>query len=359
MGRQMKVQTFYEPGVMRLEVHDIPKIADNEVLVKVKAVGICGSDISYYYGHSPLGTPNGKGPLCLGHEISGVVVEVGKIPAAMQLFKEDDRVTVNPVQQCNACDACMRGEFNCCPHAETIGVNVNGGFAEYVKVRYTHVYKIPESISFEQGAIAEPLACATYGIKRLNIQLGQTVVIFGPGTIGLMMTQLAKVSGAGKVILIGRRDYPLSVGVELGADIVINTKDEKSPNYTADLVQKIKDITDGALAPRSIVATSNMTALQDALRVTGSASTVVYFGLPGNEDVLKIPVLEAIYLDRTIKFSWLAPLVWDNVFKVLANKRVDLDKIITHKFSLEDTENGIKFMKESRDDKIKGVVVLD
>ena len=98
--------------VMKLEEHDIPQIADNEVLIKVKAVGICGSDISYYYGHSPLDTPNGKGPMYLGHEASGVVAEVGSIPRSLGLFKEGDRVALNPVQQCNACPACMRGEFN-------------------------------------------------------------------------------------------------------------------------------------------------------------------------------------------------------------------------------------------------------
>ena len=95
----MKVQNFYEPMVMKLEEHDIPQIADNEVLIKVKAVGICGSDISYYYGHSPLDTPNGKGPMYLGHEASGVVAEVGSIPRSLGLFKEGDRVALNPVQQ--------------------------------------------------------------------------------------------------------------------------------------------------------------------------------------------------------------------------------------------------------------------
>ncbi|MCI8993577.1 MAG: alcohol dehydrogenase catalytic domain-containing protein [Eubacterium sp.] len=357
MKGKMKVQNFYEPFEMKYEEHDIPEIADNEVLIKVMATSICGSDVSYYYGHSPLGTPSGKGPLYLGHEISGVVAEVGTIPAAAGLFAEGDRVAVNPVQQCNACESCMRGEFNVCEHSEVIGVSCNGGFAEYVKVKYTHVYKIPDEISFEQGALSEPLACATYGIKRLDIQLGQDVVIFGPGPIGLMMVQLAKASGAGRVLLFGRRDYPLETGKKVGADFIINTADKNSPYYNPDPVAATIEKF-GKLAPRCIVPTSNMEALQNALKVTGAASTVVYFGLPGETDKLEIPMLEAINMDRTIKCAWLAPGVWDNVFHAIASGQVDLDPIITHRFTLEECEDGIKFMKESKENKIKGVVLI-
>ncbi|NDV81594.1 zinc-binding dehydrogenase [Bacteroides sp. 51] len=357
MEGKMKVQNFYEPQVMKYEEHDIPSLADNEVLIKVMACAICGSDISYYYGHSPLGTKDGKGPLYLGHEMSGVIVEVGKIAKDANLFQEGNRVAVNPVQQCNACPACMRGEFNVCENVETIGVNVNGGFAEYVKVKYTHAYKIPDTVSFEHGALAEPLACGTYGVKRLDIRLGQDVVILGPGPIGLMMVQLAKASGAGRVVLVGTRDYPLGVGKKVGADFLINTKDSTSPYYASDVVVAVKEKL-GKLAPRCIVPTSNMEALQNALKVTGPASTIVYFGLPGAEDNLSINMLEAITNDRTIKCAWLAPLVWDNVFNAIASGQVDLKPIITHTFSLADAENGIRFMKESKENKVKGVILI-
>ncbi len=359
MKGKMKVQNFYEPLKMAYEEHDIPQIADNEVLIRVKAVGICGSDVSYYYGHSPLDTPNGKGPLYLGHEASGVVAEVGSIADKMGLFKVGDRVAVNPVQQCNACPACMRGEFNSCTHLEVIGVSVNGCFAEYVKVKYTHVYKIPDEVTFEDGALAEPLACATHGVKLLDIDLGQTVVVFGTGTIGLMQLQLCKAAGAGKVIMVGIEDFGLGTALKLGAHAVINSLDKKSPYYSADVPAKIMELNGGDKAPRAIVATSAMPALQQALTVTGAHSTVVYFGLPGPEDELKVPVLEAIQSSRKLLFSWLAPLVWDNVFHVIASGQVRLKPLITHKFSLKDAESGIKFMKESTEDKIKGVVLID
>lgn len=359
MAEKMMVQTFYEPNVMKYEERDIPKISGNEVLVKVKAVGICGSDISYYYGHSPVDTPDGKGPLILGHEASGVIAEVGSIPEKLGLFKKGDRVAINPVQQCNACEACMRGEFNVCSHVETIGVSVDGCFAEYVKVKYTHAYKIPDDVSFESAALAEPLACAVHAIQRLDIQLGQTVVTYGTGGIGLMQVQLAKAAGAGKVIAVGRKDYGLEKALECGATCVINNTDERSKYYAEDVAEKVCELNGGKPAQRSIVATSNMDALQDALKVTGACSTIVYFGLPGPEDMLKVPVLNAIQSERTLKFSWLAPLCWDNVFAVMASGQVNLAPVITSRFSLKDAETGIKYMKESSDNKVKGVIILD
>jgi len=238
-----------------------------------------------------------------------------------------------------------------------LGVSVNGGFAEYCKVNYTHVYKLPDGVNYVDAALSEPLACGAYAVMQADIQLGQTVVVFGPGGIGLMMAQLAKSVGAGKVILVGRRDYPLEVGLKLGVDHAINSADKSSPYYAKDLAAKVTELA-GDLAERCLVATSGMDALQSALDVTGNRSTTVYFGLPGPEDELKVNVLEAINKDRIIKFSWLAPSTWDTVLKSIAASKVRLDDIVTHKFSLEDVVKGIDFMKNSKEDKIKGVVVV-
>jgi len=359
MEGKMRAQVYYEPEVMKMEMIDIPRISDNEVLVRVKAVGICGSDMSYYYGHSPLGTPDGKGPLVLGHEFSGEVVEVGKIPASMKLFKEGDRVIANPVQQCNSCDMCSRGMFNVCPNCVVPGVTVNGGFAEYCKLNYTHVYQMPDNMSFEEGAVVEPLACATYAIKKTEINLGDFAVVFGPGPIGIMMVQLIKAAGAGKVALVGRRDFPLNIGKEVGADYVINTRDANSPYYTDNIVKKIRELSGGSMADKVVVPTSSLDALQSAIDVSGSGSTIVYFGLPGPDDRIQVPALSCITSDKTIKFSWLAPLVWPTAIKAVAAGLVNVKKIFTHRFSLEECEEGIRFMKYGKGDKLKGLVLID
>ncbi|MGI5918962.1 MAG: zinc-dependent alcohol dehydrogenase [Christensenellales bacterium] len=359
MKGKMKAQVFYEAEVMRLEEIDIPQIADDEVLVKVKYCGICGSDISYYYGHSPLGTADGKGPLVLGHEFSGQVVEVGKIPADKGLFKLGDRVICNPVQQCNACDMCADGKFNLCAHGVVPGVSVNGAFAEYCVMKYTHLYHMPEGMTYKQASIVEPLACASYGMKKLDVQLGDFVTVFGPGPIGNMMVAMAKARGAAKVALVGTRDYPLGIGKECGADYIINIRDKNSPNYTDDVVGKISELTGGKMSDRVIVPTSNMEALQRALDVAAGGATIVYFGLPGEGDMIQVPALRSIQSDINIRFAWLAPLVWPTAIKAVAAGIIDTDKIFTHEFSLEDAEKGIIFMKTGQGDKLKGVIVVD
>ena len=231
MQGKMRVNRFIEPLKMVYEKEDIPQLGANDILIKVKATGICGSDINYYYGESPLDTKDGNGPLILGHEFSGVVAEIGETASEMGLFEVGDRVVVNPVQQCNACPACMRGEFNECTHVQTIGTGVDGAMAEYVKARYTNVYKIPDSIPFKDAAISEPLACAAHAVDRLDIQPGQTVVIYGVGGIGLMITQLCKAEGAGRVIVVARKDYGLEKALECGADFVINNSKEDSKYF--------------------------------------------------------------------------------------------------------------------------------
>lgn len=359
MKGKMMVNRFMEPYHMEYREEDIPQIAGNEILIKVKAVGICGSDLVYYNGKSPLDTPDGKGPLILGHEFSGVVAEVGEVAANMGLFKVGDRVAVNPVMQCNACEACMRGEFNACNHLEVVGTMFDGAMAEYVKAKYTHVYKIPDSVPFRSAALAEPLACATHAVERLDVDMGQTVVVYGVGGIGLMMTQLVKAAGAGKVIVVARKDFGLNKALECGATYVINNTDVNSPYYAADVPARVRELNGGNLADRAILATGNMSALQDALNVTGPCTTVVYFGQAGADDVLQVPVLDTLKSEKTLKFSWLAPLVWDNVFKLMGSGQVNLDPIITHEFSLEDAEKGIKFMLESKEPKTKGLIIVD
>lgn len=356
MAKTMRAWVFTEAKKMRLEEVPLPEPAANEVLVKTGAVGICGSDISYYYGHSPLGTPDGKGPLILGHEISGTIAATGS--GLKTGLRPGQRVVVNPVQQCNACPACADGRFNICPNVETIGVSANGGFAEYVAVRESHVMTIADSMALETASLTEPLACAVYGMRKLDLRLGDKVVVIGSGSIGLMMVEIAKARGAGRIALVGTRDFPLEAGRELGADILVNSKNASSPYYAADVKDAVRDAFGGGLADRVIVPTSAKQALAQALEVSGPYATVVYFGLPGPDDTIEVPALETIQADKTIKFSWLAPLCWPEALAAQANGNVRLSSLISHRYSFAEVEKGIIEMAEGPQDKIKGVVIL-
>lgn len=360
MTGTMKAQVFYKPNSMRLETVDIPQIQPHQVLVRVRACGICGSDVAYYFGKSPLETRDGLGPLILGHEFSGDVVEVGSLPASLGLFREGDRVLANPVQNCNACPQCSRMQVNLCKNTRVSGVSYNGAFAEYAVVNYTHLHKMPDAVSYEEAALCEPLACACYGVKKLNVQIGDFIVIFGPGAIGLMMLQLIRARGAGKIAMAGILDYGLDKAKALGADYVFNTLDPKSPHYCADIVQAISGLTDGELASRVIVPTNAKAALQGALKVSGPGSNIVFFGLPGEDTVLEVPLLKTLQMDKTINVSWLAPFTWDTALRAMREGAIHLSDLITHRYPLSRLQEGLEFMNDgSKPDKIKAVVLID
>ncbi len=358
MQGKMKAQIFYEPENMQMKEVDIPSISIDEVLIKVKACGICGSDIAYYWGLSPLETPSGKGPLILGHELSGEVVEVGEIPKSLGLFTAGDRVVAEPVQYCNTCEVCKRGMVNLCENKTVLGVSTDGGFAEYVKAKYTAVHHLPSNVSFEEGAFVEPLSNALYAIDNLNPSTGCFCVVFGPGPIGNMMVQLLKSKGAGKVVLVGTRDYRLELGKDAGADVLINTKDRNSNYYVENLKEEIKKLTEGKMADRVICATGAVEPMQMALDISGRRAIIVYFGLPGPEDVVRLPVLDSLVMDKTIRFSWLNPFTYPATIQSIATGLVKVDKLITHRFNLDQLVNGLETIKNRQDNAMKGIVVF-
>jgi len=353
MAEKMQAQVFYESEKMELEELPVPRVTDVDVLVRVKNCGICGSDISYYYGLSPVGTPTGKGPLVLGHEFTGEVVEVGSVAKSMNLFKPGDRVVVNPVQHCNACYACAAGHTNLCANLYVPGVTANGAYAEYAVSRYTGLFKLPDSVSYAAGAFIEPFACAVYGVKKLAVEPGQFVAVFGPGPIGLMMVQLIKSVGAGKVALVGTRDYRLEEGKKWGADYLINISEPKSAYYAKDLKAAIADLTHGALAERAIVPTSSNAAFEQAIDITGNAAIIVHFGLPNADDVIHVPALSTHTMDKDIRFSWLAPMVWPTAIRAIAEGLVNVESLVSSYVPLSEAGQAIRNLKERAHDPIK------
>ncbi|MCH2373986.1 MAG: alcohol dehydrogenase catalytic domain-containing protein [Planctomycetes bacterium] len=348
----MKAQVFYEPEKMSLEEIEVPQIKPEEVLVKVHATGICGSDVAYYFGKSSVGTETGKGPLVLGHELSGTIAAVGDVAAQKGEFRVGDPVVVNPVQSDVNSPWTQRGLSNVDLGSVT-GVSVTGGFAEYVASHWYWTIKVPRDMDLDTAASAEPLACGLYAVKNLNIEPGNFVAIFGPGPIGIMMVQMAKVYGAGKVCLVGTRDERLEVGKELGADLIANTKDSSSPHYAPDLGQFIQDNNGGELADRAITATASLAAIDQAVATTGKASTIVLFGLPGDNDVYKFPALGSMLNDKTIRFSWLAPTTWPEAVDLLHTGKVKVQQLQSYHFPLDDLAESIRKVRDREGNAIK------
>lgn len=350
----MKTQVFYEAEQMQLEEKPVPVPASDDVLIHVRSVGICGSDVAYYFGKSSLETDDGKGPLVLGHEFTGEVVAIGD--QARARFSVGDRVVANPVQANPNSKWSQKGLPNLCDEKRVLGVSIDGGFAEYAVSDSNWTYKIPENVTYDQGALTEPLACGLYAINNLNAEPDHTVAVYGPGPIGLMMVQILKSRGVEQVILVGTRDYRLKRGTELGADHIFNVADSSSDHYTEDLGQTIQDLNSGELADRAILATSALSAVDSALEVTGRHSTIVLFGLPGDEDVMNVPILDTILMDKTIRFSWLAPNTWEEAIQLIGDGAVDMNRIISHTYPLDDLVDGITKVRNRDDNCTKGIV---
>ncbi len=359
MKETMKAQVFYRPGEMRLEERPMPIPADDEVLVRVRACGVCGSDINYYFGKAAVETESGEGPTVLGHEFAGEIAGMGSAAAASGLFALGERVLGVPVQQCNVCEQCAEGNHNLCENKVTSGVSADGGFAEYTVIRYTHVMKIPDGVSFEEASMCEPLACACYGIKKLDVRLGDFTVIIGPGSIGLMQLQLARALGASPILVAGVLDYGLEKAKSLGADYVFNTADKASPYYTADLAASVSELTGGKMANRVIIATGAKSALQSGLTISGKKSVVVFFGMPGDDMVLEVPLLDTMMNDKTLHVSWQAPGTFPMAQKAMAAGKVELSGLITHTFPLERLEEALLLMNDPKvADKLKTIIQI-
>jgi threonine dehydrogenase-like Zn-dependent dehydrogenase len=317
------------------------------VLVEVAACGFCGSDVEYYYGKSPVGTADGKGPLVLGHEFSGKIAALGKLASGYGLA-EGDRVAVNPIQSCNACMSCRAGKPQFCANLSVLGVTTNGGFATFAKTKAAHAYKLPDSLSDEQGAFVEMLSAAVNAVRQAEVQPGDFVVVYGPGPVGLSMVQLLKNEGA-RVAVVGTRDYRLDLAKELGADFTFKASD-------GSIADQVQGANDGALADRAIVATGSMDANQEALEVTGAGSTVVYMGVTAPDASVSVPMLTSLIQDKTIRFSLWYPYQWPTTIRLLSDEKIDTGKIITHTADLDGIAPAIERVVNREDDVIKTLI---
>jgi threonine dehydrogenase-like Zn-dependent dehydrogenase len=355
----MFAQIFHQPGDMRYEQRPVPTVNANELLIRVRACGICGSDLAFYNGKVPLETHTGSGPLVLGHEFSGEIVGLGAMASDTGLFKEGDRVSVDPVQNCGACEECRKGMVNICDHKTVLGVSVDGGYAEYCRVKLGSVFRLPEKLSYEEGAFSEPLACALHGITKLEIALGQTCIIIGPGPLGLLMVQLAKLAGAGKVILVGTRDYRLAIGQSLGADVLINVAENGSLFHVQDVVAYVSQLTNGRLAERVITPTSDTAAMRLALELSGKRSIIVFFGDPGETETVDVPIHVSLAREKTIKFSVRSAFTWPTATELLEKGLVNVKPLLTNRYRLHDLKEGLKAVEQRRDNILKGMVVYE
>lgn len=311
----MKAAVFYEKHDLRIEEIEKPTPKDGEVLIKVMACGICGTDVHIFEGdEGAAATPRGT---VLGHEFSGVVEEVG---GGVNGVKAGDRVCVDPNKLCGSCYYCRSAVGHFCENIIGIGTTVNGGFAEYCVVPESQVYKIADDTTFEQAAMAEPVACCMHGIDLCNIAIDDTVVVIGCGMIGMIMLQLAKAAGAAKVIALEPNAEKRELVKNLGADLCIDPIGEDVEAVLAE--NGITRVT------KVIECVGRAQTMKQAISLAGKKSIVMFFGLTAPDDTIDIKPFELFKKEIEIKASYINPYTQERAVKMIDGKRIDVSSMI-------------------------------
>ncbi|MHC5354795.1 2,3-butanediol dehydrogenase [Myroides sp. LJL115] len=326
----MKAARWHGIKDIRVEQVSIPKAGENQVKIAVKFAGICGSDL-HEYNHGPQLIPwdtpyplnNHKGVTTLGHEFSGVVEEVG---SNVKHLKKGDRVVVEPIFRNPDSPFVERGEYNLGEYLGFVGLTSDGGFANFAIVEDYMVHKMPENMSFEQGALVEPAAVAVYAVSQSNLQLGQSVLVSGAGPIGLLAAQAAIARGASQVIVTDVAQKRLDKATQIGATTVLNALDP-------ELDKKIKSLTDG-LGVDVFLDCAGVQASFDqgikALRNGGCAVLVALFGKPVQMDALDL-VLREITIKGVIAYRNNFP----ETMALISSGRMAVEKLVTSKINLD------------------------
>lgn len=329
----MKAAVFYTKEDLRVEEREIPKAYGDKVLIKIKACGICGTDMHIFDGDEGAApTPSGT---TLGHEFSGEVVEVGEM---VNGIKVGDKVCVDPNKLCNECSFCKDGVGHFCENMIGIGTTVDGGFAEYCLVPMSQVYKFEKDITFAEAAMTEPVACCLHGIDMCNINCGDTVLVIGGGMIGLIMLQLAKLKGAANLILVEPITEKREHALKLGADIVIDPINEN----TAEVLEK-----NGITRINTVIeCVGKTTTIEQAISLAGKYSTVMMFGLTRPNDEIKIKPFEIFKKEIVLKASFINPYTQSRALKLIENKKIDVSSMIYKQIPLTELPSVLADKKE-------------
>jgi L-iditol 2-dehydrogenase len=346
----MKAAVFLSPSQIELQEVEKPKIGPGEVLIKVKAAGICGTDARIFKG-----TKKVPAPRIIGHEFAGEIEEVGK---EIQEWRPKDRVTVQPIVACGKCYCCLRGRSNICLTRPTIGYEYDGGFAEFVRipkeaVERGNIIRLPDNVSFEEAAFAEPLSACIHGNEKAGIRMGDRVWVMGDGPIGLTHVQLAALSGAGTIILSGTDPQKLQLGKALGAHHLISFPEQ-------DPLKEVKALTGGEGVDVAITAASASRLIEDALQGGGlrkGGMLVIFAGVPP-QSMASVDPNRVHYQEYTITGSSGHSI--ENMRQAIAlihSRSFQVQPLISHRLSLGKVTEGIA-MKE-RLEGLKHLIIMD
>ena len=345
MEGKMKTAVMLGIGEMGFEERDIPQVKDDEVLVKLEYVGICGSDL-HYYETGAIGDYVVEPPFVLGHEPGGTVVEVGK---NVTHLKAGDRVALEPGKTCGHCEFCKTGRYNLCPDVVFFATPpVDGVFQEYVAHEADLCFKLPNNVSTLEGALIEPLAVGFHAAIQGDAHLGQKAVVMGAGCIGLVSMMALKARGVSEVYVVDIMEKRLKKALELGADGVINGAEE-------NVEEKICQITDGRGVDLVIETAGTEITTRQAISIAKKGSNIVLVGYSKSGE-MTLPMSLVLDKELTFKTVFRYRHIYPMAIEAVSQGKVNLKGIVTDIFDLDDAQKAMDYSVNNKADIVKAVI---
>ena len=330
------------PGRVEFKKKTLPPLGTHDVLLRVKASGICGGDLHLFKGKHPLASL----PLPIGHEISGEVIRIGQ---AVSRVSAGDRVAVEPVIICEKCYFCLRGEYHLCQNIRYQYSAGQGGFTPYFVAPENWVHRLPDFVSYEEGALLEPLAVAVHAVRKAQVDLGHSVAIFGAGGIGLFLLQVVKAAGCGSAFIVDLLDHRLDTAMRLGATLAVNAARE-------DAVESILKQTGGLGVDRSFEAVGLEKTLHQSVQSLKKGGVCVLIGL--FEEPLDVHFPVNLFAQREIQVRGCRGYRWDFqvALELIKNGQVQLKPLISHQLPPKDLPRAFEILLDPKAEARKVVI---
>jgi len=336
----MRALVYEGPWQMPLREVRAPHAGPGEVIIDVQAVGVCGSDVHGYKGV----TGRRKPPIIMGHEFSGTISEVGE---AVTRFRAGDRVVAQPLMSCGQCYNCRRGLSNICVNRSGLGVNLNGAYAQRVKVRQDMVYALPGEMTWEQGAMVEPLSVAMHAVNITPMDLGDAIAIIGAGTIGLLTLLAVRLAGAGKVIVTDTSPRRLSIAAGFGADVTVNVSG-------TDPAQAVLSETGMQGAHAVIEAVGIGATVKQSLDLVRTGGHVTWIG--NSQPTVELNMQQVVTRELTIRGAYGFNEEFPRAIEAIHTGRIDVTSLIEAVKDLEDGPELFHDLAEGKSDPVKVIL---
>lgn len=346
--RKMKAAVMMEPGKIEMVEKDIPSIKENELLIKIKHVGICGSDV-HYYEHGKIGDFVVEKPIILGHECAGEVVEVG---SSVKSLKIGDLVALEPGIPCGKCEFCKTGRYNLCPDVVFMATPpYDGAFVEYIAYPEDMCFKLPKGMDTVEGALIEPLAVGFHAANQADAHIGQSAVVLGAGCIGLVTLMALLARGVKEVYMVDLIDVRLQKAVEVGAKKVFNAKE-------ADAVEEIMKITNGQGVDMVFETAGSKAATQQTADLVKRGGKVVLVGMAANS-VIEYDLGKLLAKEAELNTIFRYRNIYPSAVKAVGEKSIDVKQIVTDTFGFSEVGKAIQYNIEHKADTVKIVIDME